>query len=140
MQYLKFVCILYLSVNIHQLFIQICFQNFVYVTVSKLQELGFSKHDCEKALKESRYQLDQAASWLLENAQPVATSLSPKHKQHEEEDSGGTFEIAGVEVSFFREKNHSWVVIKVVRWAELNISKLLCHPTYLQEGAVDAMV
>ena len=66
--------------------------------VSKLQELGFSKHDCEKALRESKYQLDQAASWLLENAQPVATSLSPKHKQHEEEESGGTFEIAGVEV------------------------------------------
>ena len=70
----------------------------LFILVSKLQELGFSKHDCEKALKESKYQLDQAASWLLENAQPVATSLSPKHKQQEEEESGGTFEIAGVEV------------------------------------------
>ncbi|XP_038078266.1 vacuolar protein sorting-associated protein 13D-like isoform X2 [Patiria miniata] len=64
--------------------------------VSKLQELGFSREDCKVALTKSDGELDQAASWLLENAKPVQKSLVPRQKPGEEEE--GALEIAGVEV------------------------------------------
>ncbi|XP_033641822.1 vacuolar protein sorting-associated protein 13D-like isoform X2 [Asterias rubens] len=65
--------------------------------VSKLQELGFTREDCKIALTSSNGQLDQAATWLLENAKPMHSALIPRH-QDDEEDGEGALEIAGVEV------------------------------------------
>ena len=65
--------------------------------MSKLQELGFTREDCKIALTSSNGQLDQAATWLLENAKPMHSALIPRH-QDDEEDGEGALEIAGVEV------------------------------------------
>ncbi|XP_022090239.1 vacuolar protein sorting-associated protein 13D-like isoform X2 [Acanthaster planci] len=64
--------------------------------VAKLQELGFSREDCKVALTKSNGELDQAASWLLENAKPVPRTLVPRRNSGNEEE--GALEIAGIEV------------------------------------------
>ncbi|XP_053173014.1 intermembrane lipid transfer protein VPS13D isoform X2 [Scomber japonicus] len=40
--------------------------------LTHLQELGFKKDDCKRALIHCKGQLDQAATWLLENAENIA--------------------------------------------------------------------
>ncbi|XP_029011059.1 intermembrane lipid transfer protein VPS13D isoform X2 [Betta splendens] len=40
--------------------------------LSHLQDLGFRKEDCKRALMLCKGQLDQAATWLLENAENIA--------------------------------------------------------------------
>ncbi|CAJ1055202.1 vacuolar protein sorting-associated protein 13D isoform X2 [Xyrichtys novacula] len=40
--------------------------------LTRLQDLGFRKEDCKKALIHCKGQLDQAATWLLENAENIA--------------------------------------------------------------------
>ncbi|XP_074499142.1 intermembrane lipid transfer protein VPS13D isoform X3 [Sebastes fasciatus] len=40
--------------------------------LTRLQDLGFRKEDCKRALIHCKGQLDQAATWLLENAENIA--------------------------------------------------------------------
>ncbi|XP_047441039.1 vacuolar protein sorting-associated protein 13D isoform X3 [Mugil cephalus] len=40
--------------------------------LTHLQDLGFRKDDCKRALRHCKGQLDQAATWLLENAENIA--------------------------------------------------------------------
>ncbi|XP_074536599.1 intermembrane lipid transfer protein VPS13D [Halichoeres trimaculatus] len=40
--------------------------------LTRLQDLGFRKEDCKRALIQCKGQLDQAATWLLENADNIA--------------------------------------------------------------------
>uniref|UniRef100_UPI0037E8D5D5 intermembrane lipid transfer protein VPS13D n=1 Tax=Semicossyphus pulcher TaxID=241346 RepID=UPI0037E8D5D5 len=40
--------------------------------LNRLQDLGFRKEDCKRALIHCKGQLDQAATWLLENAENIA--------------------------------------------------------------------
>ncbi|XP_041656068.1 vacuolar protein sorting-associated protein 13D isoform X2 [Cheilinus undulatus] len=42
--------------------------------LTRLQDLGFRKEDCKRALIHCKGQLDQAATWLLENAENMARS------------------------------------------------------------------
>jgi len=44
--------------------------------VSKLEALGFSKSDCEKALQLCHGQLDKAATWLTKNVKPAMATSS----------------------------------------------------------------
>lgn len=44
--------------------------------VSKLNALGFSTHDCRKALEACNNQLDEAALWLTQNAEPSKSNQS----------------------------------------------------------------
>ncbi|XP_028966611.1 vacuolar protein sorting-associated protein 13D [Galendromus occidentalis] len=44
--------------------------------VSKLKELGFSHNDCVLALRNCRSQIDEAALWLLQNAEPIKATKS----------------------------------------------------------------
>ncbi|XP_018606143.2 vacuolar protein sorting-associated protein 13D isoform X2 [Scleropages formosus] len=62
--------------------------------LSRLQDLGFRKEDCRKALIHCRGQLDQAATWLLENAEATTTSVVGRT------DSAGhsALPLSGVEV------------------------------------------
>lgn len=58
-------------------------------------ELGFRLEDCQQALKESNYQMDQAGSWLILNAEPVShEALRPTKLQSDEK----ALELAGIEV------------------------------------------
>ncbi|KAG7472195.1 hypothetical protein MATL_G00106290 [Megalops atlanticus] len=41
--------------------------------LSRLQDLGFRKEDCKRALVQCKGQLDQAATWLLENAEAMTS-------------------------------------------------------------------
>nr|XP_015192573.1 PREDICTED: vacuolar protein sorting-associated protein 13D isoform X1 [Lepisosteus oculatus] len=41
--------------------------------LARLQDLGFRREDCRRALIQSKGQLDQAATWLLENAEVVTS-------------------------------------------------------------------
>lgn len=59
----------------------------VAVLVSKLEDLGFSTADCLQALQKTDEQLENAALWLAENAEPV-----PKR-------TGMLFRTSGFEVS-----------------------------------------
>uniref|UniRef100_A0A3Q2EIY1 Vacuolar protein sorting 13 homolog D n=1 Tax=Cyprinodon variegatus TaxID=28743 RepID=A0A3Q2EIY1_CYPVA len=45
---------------------------YLKIQLSHLQNLGFKKEDCTKALKQCKGQLDQAATWLLENSENMA--------------------------------------------------------------------
>ncbi|TSM04819.1 Vacuolar protein sorting-associated protein 13D [Bagarius yarrelli] len=47
--------------------------------LTRLQDLGFRREDCRRALIHCRGQLDQAATWLLENAECRADSDSGSH-------------------------------------------------------------
>ncbi|XP_035998092.1 vacuolar protein sorting-associated protein 13D isoform X2 [Fundulus heteroclitus] len=47
-------------------------QNLIEIQLSHLQNLGFKKEDCKKALSHCKGQLDQAATWLLENSESTA--------------------------------------------------------------------
>jgi hypothetical protein len=58
--------------------------------VIKLENLGFSRDDCEKSLSISQGQLDEAALWLTQNATP-----SPSKQK---EDGGDGFSLSGFEV------------------------------------------
>ena len=64
-------------------------------TISKLEELGFSATDCEKALEATEGRLDDAATWLTQYAEPMATSS--KKAAEKEKDKDG-FKISGFEV------------------------------------------
>uniref|UniRef100_A0A3Q2P4M1 Vacuolar protein sorting 13 homolog D n=1 Tax=Fundulus heteroclitus TaxID=8078 RepID=A0A3Q2P4M1_FUNHE len=57
-----------LSYNDIQLFLSIA-KSMSAIQLSHLQNLGFKKEDCKKALS---HQLDQAATWLLENSESTA--------------------------------------------------------------------
>ncbi|PIK58868.1 putative vacuolar protein sorting-associated protein 13D-like [Apostichopus japonicus] len=63
--------------------------------LKRLMELGFKLEDCQRALSESNYHLDEAGSWLLIHAQPTV-KYTPTHKEEEYDDK--KLEIAGVEV------------------------------------------
>ncbi|KAM4737865.1 intermembrane lipid transfer protein VPS13D isoform 3-T3 [Anableps anableps] len=47
-------------------------QNLWETKLSHLQNLGFKKEDCKRALSHCKGQLDQAATWLLENSENMA--------------------------------------------------------------------
>ena len=59
--------------------------------VRRLQELGFKKDDCVRALHSTSGRLDASATWLLENATPIIQQTS--------EQNGGGWQFAGFEVS-----------------------------------------
>ncbi|XP_077474724.1 intermembrane lipid transfer protein VPS13D isoform X1 [Stigmatopora argus] len=62
-----------------------------------LQDLGFKKEDCKKALILCKGHLDQAAMWLLENAENIAG----RSKERSRKDSGSSSQasaLSGIEV------------------------------------------
>ncbi|XP_076023177.1 intermembrane lipid transfer protein VPS13D isoform X2 [Genypterus blacodes] len=63
--------------------------------LTHLQDLGFRKEDCKKALLHCKGQLDQAATWLLENAETVPSH--PKSRFHSGS-SNHSAPLSGVEV------------------------------------------
>ncbi|KAF0036552.1 hypothetical protein F2P81_011864 [Scophthalmus maximus] len=63
--------------------------------LTRLQDLGFRKEDCKRALIHCKGQLDQAATWLLENAESIAGR--PK-VQGEPGSSSHSAPLSGVEV------------------------------------------
>ena len=60
--------------------------------IAKLEGLGFNQADCVSALEATDGQVNEAASWLLENATPE----SPKPKTNQQ-----GLEISGFEVGHF---------------------------------------
>ena len=58
--------------------------------MTKLEELGFGKDDCEKALVQSQGRLNDAAMWLTKHATPIPTGQQPRSKN--------VFNISGFEV------------------------------------------
>lgn len=60
----------------------------IVTQLSHLQDLGFRKEDCKKALIHCKGQLDVAATWMLENVENVADTGSSSH----------TAPLSGVEV------------------------------------------
>ncbi|XP_072553553.1 intermembrane lipid transfer protein VPS13D isoform X2 [Salminus brasiliensis] len=62
--------------------------------LTHLQDLGFRKEDCRRALIHCRGQLDQAATWLLENAE----SMSGRSRSNSESGSHSATPLSGVEV------------------------------------------
>lgn len=59
-------------------------------------ELGFRLEDCQRALIESKYHMDQAGSWLLTHAQQRSKEDPAPRKIDTEENN---LEIAGIEVN-----------------------------------------
>ena len=70
---------------------------FTVSTINKLEELGFSAVDCERALEATDGRLDEAATWLTQYAEPTATSN--KKAAEKEKDKDG-FKISGFEVQY----------------------------------------
>ncbi|KAM6982880.1 intermembrane lipid transfer protein VPS13D isoform 1-T1 [Tautogolabrus adspersus] len=60
--------------------------------LTRLQDLGFRKEDCKRALIHCKGQLDQAATWLLENAENMARSRADSSS------SSHSAPLSGVEV------------------------------------------
>ncbi|XP_072305385.1 intermembrane lipid transfer protein VPS13D isoform X3 [Eucyclogobius newberryi] len=63
--------------------------------LSHLQDLGFRKEDCKKALMHCKGQLDQAATWLLENAEAVAGGVG---RARADSSSGHGTPLSGLEL------------------------------------------
>ncbi|KAI3356825.1 hypothetical protein L3Q82_003332 [Scortum barcoo] len=63
--------------------------------LTHLQDLGFRKEDCKRALIHCKGQLDQAATWLLENAENIA---GHPRSRTESGSSSHTAPLSGVEV------------------------------------------
>ena len=49
--------------------------------LKQLEEMGFSREDCEKALTECKGALEDAAIWLTKNASPVVEKSTKKSQQ-----------------------------------------------------------
>lgn len=64
--------------------------------LTRLQDLGFRKEDCKKALVQCKGQLDQAATWLLENAETMAAHA--RGRTDSESASHSSTPLSGVEV------------------------------------------
>ncbi|XP_053338052.1 intermembrane lipid transfer protein VPS13D isoform X1 [Clarias gariepinus] len=62
--------------------------------LTRLQELGFRREDCRRALIHCKGQLDQAATWLLENAE----STSGRSRADSDSGSHSAPSLSGVEV------------------------------------------
>uniref|UniRef100_A0A3B4CNR3 UBA domain-containing protein n=1 Tax=Pygocentrus nattereri TaxID=42514 RepID=A0A3B4CNR3_PYGNA len=62
--------------------------------LTRLQDLGFRKEDCKRALIHCKGQLDQAATWLLENAE----SMSGRSRANSDSSSHSATPLSGVEV------------------------------------------
>ncbi|XP_056588171.1 intermembrane lipid transfer protein VPS13D [Triplophysa dalaica] len=62
--------------------------------LTRLQDLGFRKEDCRRALIHCKGQLDQAATWLLENAE----SMSGRNRANSDSSSHSKTPLSGVEV------------------------------------------
>ncbi|KAL7864820.1 hypothetical protein AOLI_G00162400 [Acnodon oligacanthus] len=62
--------------------------------LTHLQDLGFRKEDCRRALIHCKGQLDQAATWLLENAE----SMSGRSRANSDSSSHSAPPLSGVEV------------------------------------------
>ncbi|XP_041061622.1 vacuolar protein sorting-associated protein 13D [Carcharodon carcharias] len=64
--------------------------------LDRLQDLGFSLEDCRRALLLSKGQLNQAATWLFKNAEPVsANGTASSSNGH---GTGAALLISGIEV------------------------------------------
>ncbi|XP_044206610.1 vacuolar protein sorting-associated protein 13D isoform X2 [Thunnus albacares] len=63
--------------------------------LTHLQELGFKKDDCKRALIHCKGQLDQAATWLLENAENIA---GHRRARTDSGSSSHSAPLSGVEV------------------------------------------
>ncbi|XP_033825826.1 intermembrane lipid transfer protein VPS13D isoform X2 [Periophthalmus magnuspinnatus] len=57
-------------------------QSLIASQLSHLQDLGFRKDDCKKALMICKGQLDQAATWLLENAENMGRARADSGSGH----------------------------------------------------------
>ncbi|XP_067095428.1 intermembrane lipid transfer protein VPS13D [Osmerus mordax] len=64
--------------------------------LTRLQDLGFRKDDCKRALVHCKGQLDQAATWLLENAETMAGH--PRARTDSDSASHSSTPLSGVEV------------------------------------------
>uniref|UniRef100_A0A8C1KFS4 Vacuolar protein sorting 13 homolog D n=1 Tax=Cyprinus carpio TaxID=7962 RepID=A0A8C1KFS4_CYPCA len=62
--------------------------------LKRLQDLGFRREDCRRALIHCKGQLDQAATWLLENAE----SMSGRSRTDSDSSSHSAPPLSGVEV------------------------------------------
>uniref|UniRef100_A0A672LEB6 Vacuolar protein sorting 13 homolog D n=1 Tax=Sinocyclocheilus grahami TaxID=75366 RepID=A0A672LEB6_SINGR len=62
--------------------------------LKRLQDLGFKREDCRRALIHCKGQLDQAATWLLENAE----SMSGRSRTDSDSSSHSAPPLSGVEV------------------------------------------
>ncbi|XP_065141972.1 intermembrane lipid transfer protein VPS13D isoform X2 [Paramisgurnus dabryanus] len=62
--------------------------------LKRLQDLGFRKEDCRRALIHCKGQLDQSATWLLENAE----SMSGRNRANSDSSSHSGLLLSGVEV------------------------------------------
>lgn len=67
--------------------------------LQKLKALGFKQKDCELALEVSDNQLDEAALWLTQNAEPLK---SPIHQLNEGTNVYGALDITSVEIKASR--------------------------------------
>ncbi|XP_054466000.1 intermembrane lipid transfer protein VPS13D [Anoplopoma fimbria] len=63
--------------------------------LTRLQDLGFRKEDCKRALIHCRGQLDQAATWLLENAENI---VGHARSRTDSSSSSHSAPLSGVEV------------------------------------------
>uniref|UniRef100_A0A3Q3FFG1 Vacuolar protein sorting 13 homolog D n=1 Tax=Labrus bergylta TaxID=56723 RepID=A0A3Q3FFG1_9LABR len=72
-------------------FLRLCFVS-AEGQLTRLQDLGFRKEDCKRALIHCKGQLDQAATWLLENAENMARSRADSSS------SSHSAPLSGVEV------------------------------------------
>ncbi|CAB1336324.1 unnamed protein product [Coregonus sp. 'balchen'] len=64
--------------------------------LTRLQDLGFRKEDCKRALIHSKGQLDQAATWLLENAETMVGQA--RGRADPDSASHSSHPLSGVEV------------------------------------------
>ncbi|XP_070561460.1 LOW QUALITY PROTEIN: intermembrane lipid transfer protein VPS13D-like [Ptychodera flava] len=69
-----------------------------FITI--LEDLGFAKNDCIRALETCNDRLDVAATWLLENAVPLVRTIKLSKKQDDAEEGKGKsgFSLSGIEV------------------------------------------
>ncbi|XP_031659504.1 vacuolar protein sorting-associated protein 13D isoform X1 [Oncorhynchus kisutch] len=64
--------------------------------LTRLQDLGFRKEDCKRALIQSKGQLDQAATWLLENAETMVGQA--RGRADPDSASHSSHPLSGVEI------------------------------------------